>query len=159
MAELTQAVRFVQMQQLRSGGGDMREYRIFMVEDNPADVLFVREALKHHEIAFSLEHYLSGEDALKALTAMQQAPDLVLLDINLPRLSGFELLKRARNHGLLADVPVAIITSSVAAVDKTTGQRLGIDAYIVKPSDYEEFMTEVGGTIAKLLQRGAGGET
>ena len=132
----------------------MREYRILIVEDNPADVLFVREALKHHGISFKLEHYLSGEDALKAFAEMHAAPDLILLDINLPRLSGFELLKRARNHGLLADVPAAIITSSVAAVDRTTGERLGIDAYIVKPADYEEFMTEVGGTIARLLQRG-----
>ena len=134
----------------------MREYRIFIVEDNPADVLFVREALKHHGISFTIEHHISGEDALKALSEIHEAPDLVLLDINLPRLSGFELLKRLRNQGLLANVPVAIITSSVAAVDKTTGERLGIDAYIVKPADYEEFITEVGGTIAQLLQRGTG---
>jgi DNA-binding response OmpR family regulator len=142
------------MRQLRSGEDDMKEYRILIVEDNPADVLFVREALKHHRISFTLQHHISGEDALKALAEMHEVPDLVLLDINLPRLSGFELLKRARNQGLLANVPVAIITSSVAAVDKTTGERLGIDAYIVKPADYEEFMTEVGGTIARLLQRG-----
>jgi DNA-binding response OmpR family regulator len=134
----------------------MREYRILMVEDNPADVLFVREALKHHGISFMIEHHISGEDALKALSEIHEAPDLVLLDINLPRLSGFELLKRLRNQGLGANVPVAIITSSVAAVDKTTGERLGIDAYIVKPADYEEFITEVGGTIAQLLQRGTG---
>src|SRR5712671_5405343 len=99
----------------------MRESRIVIVEDNAADVLFVREALKHQGIAFSLEHYVSGADAMKALAAMQVAPDLILLDINLPRVSGFELLKMVRNHLVLADIPVAIITSSVAAGDKSTG--------------------------------------
>jgi chemotaxis family two-component system response regulator Rcp1 len=112
------------MRRLRCGEDDMREYRIFIVEDNPADVLFVREALEHHGIVFSIEHHISGENALKALAEMHEVPDLVLLDINLPRLSGFELLKRARNHGLLGNIPVAIITSSVSTVDKTTGQRL-----------------------------------
>ena len=131
----------------------MRESRIVIVEDNPADVLFVREALKYQGIAFSLEHYESGDAALKALTIMQEAPDLILLDISLPRVSGFELLKTVRNHEVLAHTPVAIITSSAAPVDKATGQRLGADAYIVKPSDYEEFMTEVGGEISRLLQR------
>jgi DNA-binding response OmpR family regulator len=139
----------------------MRESRIVIVEDNPADVLFVREALKHHGIAFSLEHYVSGDAALKALAAMQEAPDLILLDINLPRVSGFELLKTVRNHAVLANVPTAIITSSVTGGDKTKGEQLGADAYIVKPSDYEEFMTEVGGEFARLLKRGmeAGDET
>jgi two-component system, chemotaxis family, response regulator Rcp1 len=139
----------------------MRESRIVIVEDNAGDVLFVREALKHQGIAFSMQHYASGDAALKALVAMQEAPDLILLDLNLPRVSGFELLKTVRNHEVLANVPVAIITSSVAAVDKTTGQRLGADAYIVKPSDYEEFMTGVGGELASLVRRGmeASGET
>jgi CheY-like chemotaxis protein len=124
------------------------------VEDNPADVLFVREALKHQGIAFSLEHYASGDDALKALAAMQAAPDLILLDINLPRVSGFELLKMVRNHTVLGNIPVAIITSSVAGGDKATGEQLGADAYIIKPSDYEEFMSGVGGEIARLLRSG-----
>jgi CheY-like chemotaxis protein len=131
----------------------MKECRIVIAEDNPGDILFLREALKHHGIAFSLEHYVSGEDALRALTVMQEPPDLILLDIQLPRVSGFELLKKARNHKVLANVPIAIITSSVAALDKTTAELLGVEAYIVKPSDYEEFLTEVGGEILRLLQR------
>lgn len=136
----------------------MREHRIVIAEDNPGDVLFLREALKHQGIAFSLEHYVSGEDALRALTAMQEPPDLILLDIKLPRVSGFELLKIARNREVLANVPIAIITSSVAPVDQATADQLGVEAYIVKPSDYEEFLTEVGGEIRRLLQRGMGGE-
>ena len=132
----------------------MRESRIVIVEDNAGDVLFVREALKHQGIAFSMKHFASGDEALKALVGMQEAPDLILLDINLPRVSGFELLKVVRNHEVLWNVPVAIITSSVAAMDKTTGQRLGADAYIVKPSDYEEFITGVGGELARLVKRG-----
>jgi DNA-binding response OmpR family regulator len=131
----------------------MRESRVVIVEDNPADVLFVREALKQQGIAASLEHWVNGADARDALNRMREAPDLILLDINLPRVSGFELLRIVRNHAVLTNVPVAIITSSLAAADKTTGEELGADAYIVKPSDYEEFMTGVGGEIARLLQR------
>src|ERR1700693_6661703 len=125
----------------------MRESRIVIVEDNPADVLFVREALKHHRIAFSLEHYVSGDDALKALAAMQEAPDLILLDINLPRVSGFELLKRVRSHEVLANVPVAIITSSVAAADKSTGQRIRAGGFIFSPPGSEGGITGGGGGV------------
>src|ERR1700737_866909 len=117
----------------------MKESRVVIVEDNPADVLFVREALKQQGIAVSLEHWVNGADARDALNRMREAPDLILLDINLPRVSGFELLKMVRNHAVLMNVPVAIITSSLAAADQTTGEELGADAYIVKPSDYEEF--------------------
>jgi CheY-like chemotaxis protein len=134
----------------------VKESRIIIVEDNAGDVLFVREALKHHGITFSLEHYMNGDDALQAMDRMREAPDLILLDINLPRVNGFELLTMVRNHPVLAKVPVAIVTSSVAPGDKTTAEQLGANSYIVKPSDYVEFLKEVGGEFARLLQGEAG---
>jgi len=134
----------------------MKESRIIIVEDNAGDVLFVREALKYQGITFSLQHYVNGNDAVQGLDGMREPPDLILLDINLPRVNGFEILKMVRNHSILAKVPVAIVTSSVAAVDKTTAKQLGADSYIVKPSDYEEFVSQVGGEFARLLQHQAG---
>ena len=69
----------------------MRESRIIVVEDNAGDVLFVKEALKYQGITFALQHYLNGDDALEGLNGMREAPDLILLDINLPRVNGFEI--------------------------------------------------------------------
>ena len=62
-----------------------------------------------------------------------------------------------RNHAVLAKVPVAVVTSSVSAGDKTTAEQLGANSYIVKPSDYNEFVKDVGGEFARLLQGGAAG--
>lgn len=127
--------------------------RIVIIEDNPADVLLVKEALKHHGVACDLEQYSNGEDAVKAIAAMQHAPALFLVDLNIPRLHGFDVLRVIRSCSILDEAPTAILTSSRAPDDKAESERLGADAYIVKSSGYHEFLTNVGGTIVQLLQR------
>ena len=141
--------------------------RIVLVEDNPADVLLIKEALKHHGVAFSVEQYTNGEDAVKAVSDLLRAaepllPALFLVDLNIPRVHGFELLRVIRGERVLDEVPVAVLTSSQAPADKTESERLGADAYIVKTPGYYDFLTNVGGTIAQLLRRnqpGAGCQT
>jgi len=131
------------------------KYRIFMVEDNLADVFLIKQALKAHAVECSLEQYTNGEEAARALDGVSGPPSLFLLDLNLPRLHGLELLRIIRSSPACANVPVAIFTSSAAAADKIEGERLGADVYIVKPLDYHEFLA-VGGIIKNLLQRDSG---
>ena len=118
--------------------------RIVVVEDNAADVLLMEDALKQHGLECALEHFRNGEDAAKAISEMVDAPSLFVVDLNLPRVHGLELLRLIRACPLVADVPVAIFTSSKAPADKTRSEQLGADAYIVKPTGYNEFVEHVG---------------
>ncbi len=129
----------------------MSETRILVVEDNPADVLLLKEALAQHHISYSLEHYGNGEAALQAFATMQAPPDLILLDLNIPRINGFEVLKSIRSHPVLSKAKVAVFTSSPAAHDKMRCQQLGADAYVVKPPGYDQFVADVGRAIVNLL--------
>jgi DNA-binding response OmpR family regulator len=131
--------------------------RIAIAEDNPADVLLVREALKSHGVTFSLEHYSNGEDAAKAIAAMVDPPGLFLLDLNLPRVHGLELLRMVRARAAVSAVPVAILTSSQTDEDRAQSAKYGADAYIVKPQEYYEFVTLVGDAIGALLPSDASG--
>lgn len=131
----------------------MRAFRIVLVEDNAVDVLLIKEALQHQGLAYTLEHYANGEDAAKAINAAVAPPDLFLLDLNVPRLHGLELLRIIRDLPLMAHVPVAIVTSSRAADDRAESEQLGADAYIVKPTGYADYKARIGQAIVELLQR------
>ena len=128
--------------------------RIVVVEDNPADILLLEEALKHHGVQCVLERFTNGEDAAKAISVMPEAPALFILDLNVPRVHGLELLRLIRACPPLDSARVAILTSSQAPADKAQSEKLGADAYIVKPMGYNEFVTNVGGVIVRLLSRG-----
>ena len=131
----------------------MSDFRVVLVEDSVPDALLIKEALQHYDLAYTVQHYTNGEDAAKAIAATIDAPDLFLLDLNLPRVHGLELLRIIRALPLVAHVPVAVITSSRTAGDRVESEKLGADAYIVKPNRYSDFKTQVGQAIVELLQR------
>lgn len=135
----------------------MSVWEIVVVEDNPADVVLLKEALKHYGLACRLKHYSNGEDAATAIRAMVTAPALLLVDLNMPRVPGLELLHVIRASPVLDEVPVAILTSSRDPDDRVESERLGADAYIVKPPGYYDFVATVGEAIAQLLQHKAPG--
>src|SRR5215813_9664280 len=96
-------------------------YRIFAVEDNAADVFLMREALKQHEIDADLLVFTNGQSAMSYFAAINQAdaaPELILLDVNLPRRNGLAVLESLRANPLLQSVPVVIFTSSESAQDR-----------------------------------------
>jgi CheY-like chemotaxis protein len=100
--------------------------RIVLIEDNPADVLLVKKALEANGVAYELTQFSNGLDALKVLCAPDGfVPDAILLDLNTPKSDGFHVLGRLKNTPHLADVPVAIITSSQAGSDKARSNALG----------------------------------
>lgn len=132
-------------------------HRILLAEDNPGDVLLFREALRVCNLAYELVVAEDGEKALRLLENIgtpgnPAAPDLIVLDVNLPRHSGQEVLRWVRGNATLAAVPVIILTSSASPDDKTTATQLGADLYVQKSSDLDEIF-QFGHTVQDLLKR------
>ena len=129
----------------------MKTFKIVLVEDNPGDVVLVRIALKTAGLQFELDRYGDGAAAANAISALTEPPDLILLDLNLPRLDGLQLLTIIRSLPPLANVPTAILTSAETERHKQEAERLGATAFIIKPYGFDEFMQGVGGAIRELL--------
>jgi chemotaxis family two-component system response regulator Rcp1 len=129
-------------------------FRILLAEDNPGDVRLFREALDSLALSFELIVAEDGEKAIALVknTSGSQALDLIVLDVNLPRHKGDEVLRQVRAEPTLGNIPVIVMTSSEAPADKATATWLGADLYIRKPSDLEELL-EVAKVIEKILKR------
>jgi chemotaxis family two-component system response regulator Rcp1 len=127
---------------------------IILVEDNPSDVFLLRQALAESGVDYSLEVIADGEKALKYLTDLhgrtEVAPDLVILDLNLPRHTGIEVLENCRHNRALPGVPIVVFTSSESPQERQRVEELGVADYVRKPLLLEDFMA-VGGRIKKLL--------
>jgi CheY-like chemotaxis protein len=129
---------------------------ILLVEDNVADVFFVREALRCGGIENDLFVASDGETAIEFIERAETrrdspCPQVILLDLNLPRRSGAEVLARISQSSRLAQVPVVIVTSSDAASDRAETARLGARRYFVKPRDLDEYLKL--GTVVKDVLR------
>ncbi|MBP2707098.1 response regulator [Microbispora sp. RL4-1S] len=116
---------------------------VLLVEDDPADVLLTQEAFSQNT-ANILRVVNDGEDALAYLRAQGRhegvaRPDLVLLDLNLPRMNGFEVLDEIKQDPALRVIPVVILTTSEAEQDILQGYNLHANAYITKPVDFDRF--------------------
>jgi CheY-like chemotaxis protein len=130
---------------------------LVLAEDNPADVFLVGRAIEASKVPVNLMVFEDGEAALEYLEKVESdptmsCPRLLLLDLNLPRQSGTDVLRRARASKRFKNVPVVIFTSSDAPKDRETAARLGADRYFLKPTYYEDFL-KLGGVINELLAR------
>ncbi len=117
---------------------------ILLVEDDPGDVLLIREAFADHQVAGALSTVGDGVEAMRFIRgegqhADREGPDLVLLDLNLPRKSGAEVLAEIKSDPRLATIPVVVLTTSEAEEDVLRSYRLHANAYITKPVDFERF--------------------
>ena len=128
--------------------------RIVLIEDSPADVRLFREVLLSSRIDAEVFHLPDGEAALANLrsagAAWSPRPDLVFLDLNMPRVGGFEVLQKLRSTPGYGDIPVAIFTSSRSDLDRDKAEELKADRFIVKPSTLGEFFDVVTLTIREF---------
>lgn len=133
----------------------MEPYRILIVEDNPGDLRLIKEALRYYGIGFELAHYNTADTAISALDRCgregEGIPHLILLDYNVPRGDGRDILLAAAQNPCLNSVPKAVLTSSISEEDRNQARDLGARCFITKPSDLDGFLTKVGSTIAGLL--------
>ena len=114
---------------------------ILLVEDDEVDVLTVRRALKELEVANPLAVASNGEEALALLRGSDgQRPALILLDLNMPRMSGLEFLRRARSNGSAKGIPIVVLTTSRQDQDVVRGFEYNVAGYMVKPVDYRKFV-------------------
>lgn len=115
--------------------------RILLIEDNPADIALVRFVLRETALPHSINVVQEGEGAIETLdrikTQRHPRPNLILLDINLPRYSGFHILSLIRSTPALDSAVVNMLTSSQLESDMLTAYRLGANAYTWKESDFE----------------------
>ena len=130
---------------------------ILLIEDSSADVYLVRESLTKHLKEFELQVVNDGEKAFKLIEAADldtsmPCPSLMLLDLNLPKRSGQEILQRLRQSPRCGHVPVVILTSSDSPADRAETAKLGATAYFRKPPDLEEFM-QIGMVVERVLDR------
>jgi CheY-like chemotaxis protein len=127
---------------------------IVLVDDNPADVLLIREALAWHDVHSKLLVARDGDEAIQFLDAIDSAslpcPDLLILDLNLPRKTGFQVLERVRVSPLCGEKPVAILSSADSVADRQKAERLGASRYIRKPSNLHDFML-IGQQLKEML--------
>lgn len=128
-------------------------YKILLVEDNPNDVELLRMALREAQVDCELTVIEDGGEALafvKQQAAPDARPDLAILDLNLPRRDGVEVLHGMRANPLFSDVPVAVLSSSSLPRERARVEALHIRRYMLKPSDLEEFL-KIGGAVKELL--------
>jgi CheY-like chemotaxis protein len=124
---------------------------ILLVEDNPDDVALTLRALKKHNVANDVVEVHDGVEALEYLFGtgahagrdISQQPQVILLDLKLPRVDGLELLRRVRNDPRTRLLPVVILTSSNEEQDRVEGYALGANSYVRKPLDFHEFTESV----------------
>lgn len=134
----------------------MSTLNILIAEDNSGDVLLVRESLERHQIEHELYVVQDVQDAVEFLVRMGElhevpCPDLMLIDLNLPKGDGSTVLNELRKHPECATVPVIVLTSSDSRKDRERMARMGINHYFRKPTEYEEFM-ELGVIVKEVVQ-------
>jgi two-component system, response regulator len=129
----------------------MKPKIILLVEDNPDDVELTRRAFKKSNIANELVVVGDGQEAIDFLFAtgahagrdVEHLPEVVLLDLKLPKVDGLEVLRRMRSHEHTRMLPVVILTSSKEEHDMVSGYALGANSYVRKPVDFIEFTEAV----------------
>ena len=129
----------------------MNGIEILLVEDNARDAELTVRALKKHNLANNLHIAKDGAEALDFLLCkgkyakrdLTNLPKVVFLDLKLPKVSGLEVLKTIKEDKRISKIPVVIVTSSSEEPDVKEAYRLGVNSYVLKPIDFEKFMTAI----------------
>ena len=121
---------------------------VLLVEDDPGDVLMTQEAFEEHKVSNTLNVVTDGAQAIEYLRrtgeyAQAVRPDLILLDLNLPRRDGREVLAEIKSDPDLCRIPVVVLTTSAADEDILRSYQLHANAYVTKPVDFEQFINVV----------------
>lgn len=124
---------------------DVKPINILLIEDNPGDARLAIEALKESKIRNNVQVLPDGEEALNYLFKKNgyeesKYPDLILLDLNLPKIDGREVLQKIKNDDKLKSIPVVILTTSNAEEDVCRSYNMHANCYITKPVDLNQFL-------------------
>lgn len=128
-----------------------REVEILLVEDNPSDLELAMHALQKYNLANNIEIKRDGAEALDfvfcqgkyAQRDIEKTPKIILLDLKLPKVDGLEVLNKIKSNPQTRNIPVVVMTSSNQERDIVESYELGVNSYIVKPVDFEQFADAV----------------
>jgi len=144
-----------------STAADAQIFHILLLEDNPADVYLFREALKSAGLNFVLTVIENGADGLafarrQGEYSQSSVPDLAVLDLNLPKRGGAAVLEAMRQNKDLERVPAFIMSSTAAPREQARAEELGIQRFITKPPNLEDFL-QIGQVVKEVLLKGRTG--
>ena len=127
--------------------------RVFLIEDSQSDAYLVRLALERTSLRPEITHFADSEAALESLAALgvEAAPDLLILDLNIPRKDGFEVLEALRGMPRMAHLPVLVLTSSISPEDKRRAAKAGVRKYVSKPMLLDDFLRDVGSSVEQTI--------
>jgi CheY-like chemotaxis protein len=128
--------------------GDLLPIELLLVEDDPGDTLMIKEALEHNKVRNNLHCVTDGVEAMEFMRQQGQfadapRPDLLLLDLNLPRKDGREVLAEVKADPDLRTIPIVVLTTSKAEEDILRSYQLHANAYVTKPVDFPQFIEVV----------------
>ncbi|GAA5534074.1 response regulator rcp1 [Deinococcus aluminii] len=118
---------------------------LLIVEDNPHDLELAQVALELSDVRCEVSVARDGQEALDVLRGSETLPDLVLLDLNMPRVSGHEVLVAVKSDPALRQVPVVVFTTSDEPSDRQAARAAGADDYVLKPQHFEALIDTLGG--------------
>jgi two-component system response regulator len=130
---------------------NMNEVEVLLVEDNPSDAELTMRALKKHNLANKLYHVKNGAEAIDFLFSqgaytdrrVENGPKVVLLDLKLPKVDGIEVLRKIKSDDRTRLIPVVVMTSSREDRDLKECYKLGVNGYVVKPVEFDDFARAV----------------
>ena len=139
--------------------GDEPVLQVYLVDDDPDHMLIIRRAIKEAAPHTQVQMLDDGALALAELQSTATLPDLILLDINMAGLSGFDVLSAVKSDGRLRHIPVVMLTSSTLGSDVARAYELGASGYISKPSYLHDVRAVLGNTLLywSAMQRAAKG--
>jgi CheY-like chemotaxis protein len=139
-----------------ASGDPDRSYSVLLVEDDPADALLIEDSLVDRSEARDISHVFDGVAALEYLRDPgKERPDLIVLDLNMPRMNGHELLAVLKDDTELGSIPVVVLTTSSAPDDIEDAYRQHANAYVTKPLNLDEFTRSVQDIDAFFLDTAA----
>jgi CheY-like chemotaxis protein len=130
---------------------------VLVIEDNHADILLIEEVVREYNLPIALQVIEDGERAVDFIDNADgdesaPFPQLILLDLNLPRRTGLEILKRLQNSSRCGRIPVIVVTSSDSRQDREEAAQLGATRYFRKPANYDEFL-KLGEVLRQVLEQ------
>lgn len=117
--------------------------KILLIEDDYIEAMKFNKVLSYQEIKHTVVNAKDGEEALTILDKKDQLPDVILLDLNMPKINGLEFLKRIKNSSDKCHIPVVILTTSSNFTDLKECYTIGIAGYILKPLTFEEYTVKI----------------
>jgi two-component system, response regulator len=137
----------------------IKSIEIVLIEDNPDDVTMIKAALEESNIDNNIIHLKDGAEAMdyifhegsNAGLPVDNRPKVIMLDLNMPRIGGLELLRRIKTDENTRDIPIVVFTSSKEDPNLRECYRLGVKNYIIKPLDFDQFKKAINKSISGLL--------